>query len=197
MPSSDHPPPDGLFERLAKGERGALEEVCRIYGDRVASIARRKIWKRLRRRLETADIAQDAMVEFLRLPPGERFDSEAAFLAWVHRVVEHRVQSAARYWRADRRRAEREVSKGSSSSLADSHAERPSQILQAKEDMVRISVALAGLSSEDRKIMNSRLILKLPWDKVAASMEISPAAAQMRYHRARQRLSAALKNSSA
>jgi RNA polymerase sigma factor (sigma-70 family) len=193
----DQPPPDGLFERLARGERGAIEEVCRIYGDRVASIARRKIWKRLRRRLETADVAQDAMVEILRLPPGERFDSEAAFLAWVHRVVEHRIQSAARYFCAERRRADREVSRRSSWSLADPQAARPSELMQANEAAERMSVALAGLSSEDRQIVTSRLLLKLPWKKVAASMEISPAAAQMRYLRARQRLSAVLKESSA
>src|SRR5262245_3241931 len=133
MPTTDLRPTEGLFERLARGDRGALEEVCRIYGDRVASIAHRKIWKRLRRRLETGDIAQDAMIELLRLPPGERFDSEAAFLAWIHRVVENRVIAAARYWIADRRNLDREVRLRSSWSPVDPLTGRPSQLLQARE----------------------------------------------------------------
>ncbi len=183
---------DSLFERLGRGEAGSLDELCRLYGSTVTSIARRKLWKKLRARVETDDIAQEAMVEVLRAAPHERFESEEAFLRWVRSVVDHRILQEARRWHAGCRRADREVFMPTDWDAEDPQAERPSQVAQRCETMESVSMALARLSRDDREVIVSRLILKLPWEKVARSIGGSKEAAQMRFIRARRRLSALL-----
>ncbi len=183
---------DALFERLARGEAGAMEEVCRRYGERVMRIARRRLRDELRGRLETADLAQEAMVAVIRRAPRYRFESEGAFLGWVNRLVEETIIDAARRFRAARRSSRKEVPLDQALEAADPRGERPSQIFERGETSDRILMALAGLRPSDRQVVTSRLFLKLGWKDVALAMGTTREAAQMRYRRARQRLASVL-----
>src|SRR5688500_3345974 len=89
---------DGLFTRLSVGEPAALEEVCRRYGPRVASIVRRRMGRKLRAREETADLVQETMAAVVQAAPGAVFSTEADFLRWVRALAEKRVLHAARHW---------------------------------------------------------------------------------------------------
>lgn len=180
-------PAEGFLTALALGERDAVEEVYRRYGERVARMVRRRLGSSLRARMETADVAQDAMLDVMRSAGRLRFDSEAAFLRWIRISVERRIIKAARYWRA-RRRSRREVPFLEEGQEMDSRAERPSQIVMREETMEQLSAALASLSPSDREVIVSRLLLEMPWAAVAASLGASVEAAQMRFIRARGRL---------
>ena len=195
MPEKPAEPLAGLFERLARGDSAALEEVCRRYGSKVADIARRHLGPALHKRLETADVAQEALMEIVRASSGVRFKTEEAFLCWAHGIVEHSVARAARYWRAARRKAEREVSLGTGKGDVDPRSERPSQVLARKEQTARISQAISSLPKSYRDVVISRLLLSLPWAAVARSLGTTESAAQMRLTRARRRLAALLRSS--
>ncbi len=184
--------PDPLFHRLSRGEPGAIDELCLRYGPRVASIARSRLGRSLRARLETADVAQEAMIDILKAAPGENFRCEAEFLRWVGVVVEHKIIQIARHWRRVRRRMSREKPITGSGSWLDPRAERPSQILERRETVERFSLALAALEPRDRAVIISRLLLELPWSRVAQALGASEEAAQMRFTRVRRRLRIAL-----
>ncbi len=125
-------------------------------------------------------------MEILRAAPQSHFSSEKDFLGWVTVVVERRVLNAAAYWRAATRQ-------GSPLPLtrvrqADRKAERPSQIVLRREEVDRLSLALAHLPRLDRQIIIARALLELSWDDVAESLKMKKVAAQMRFTRARRRL---------
>jgi RNA polymerase sigma factor (sigma-70 family) len=181
-----------LFERLARGEPGTIDEVCRRYGPRVAAIARRKMGGRLRGRIETADLVQESMVDIVRDAPRERFSSEAGFLRWATVVVEHTIIGEARRWGGVRRGADGGVGTDGRDAV-DPFGETPSRIVRRRETSEKISEALALLSSDDRRMVIARMILGLRWADVAASLGSSVAAVQMRFSRARRRLAGILR----
>lgn len=177
-----------LFFRLAEGQRGAFEEVYRLYGERVAQIARGLLGRPLRRRVETADVVQTVLAALLRSKGSLRFDSEAAFLHWIQVVTERKILRLARHWTAEKRSVDREVAFDDQVGLEDGRAETPTRILERKETAERLTLALACLPPADRGIAISRLFLKLPWSAVGGTLGISEEAAQMRYVRVRRKL---------
>ena len=183
---------DSVFERLARGDPTAVQEICVRYGERVTKIARRRLGAALRARLETADISQDAMVEILRVASHARFRSEEDFLGWINVIVERRVLHAAAYWRAAKRKGESPLPV-TRAHQADRNAELPSQIVLRREEVDRLSVALAELPGPDRQIIIARALLELSWDDVAVSLKMRKTAAQMRFTRARRRLAKLLR----
>ncbi len=177
-----------LFERLSRGDPEAFREVYARYGARVAAIARHRIGRRLRARLETVDLTQEAWAAVACEAPNVAFANERQFLGWIEGIVERRALREARRWSAQRRRFEREVAGTDAASCPDARAERPSQVLLVKEATARVSVALARLESDDRRVVVLRLLLDLPWREVAAALGVAEECAQMRFTRARRRL---------
>jgi RNA polymerase sigma-70 factor, ECF subfamily len=192
MERGDRGAPHDLFERLSRGEPGAIDEVCRRYGPRVAAIARRKMGGRLRGRIETADVVQESMADIVRDASRSRFPSEAAFLRWTTAVVEHTVLDEVRRWDGARRGFGLEI-EADGRDGTDPFGETPSRIVRRRETSEKISEGLALLSSSDRKVVIARMILELKWADVAASLGSSVAAAQMRFGRARGRLAGILR----
>jgi RNA polymerase sigma-70 factor (ECF subfamily) len=189
-------PEAALFDGLSGGDERALREVCRRYGPRVAAIAHRRLGPRLRAHVETADIVQTSLLEVARSSGRVRFDSERAFLVWVRRVVERKILRAARHWAAGRRDPVRETNLGAlgPDDIEDPWSEHPGQILERKEALDSISVAVASLPRRDRDVVIQRLLLRLPWQAVAGVLGTSVDAAQMRFVRARRRLARALRS---
>jgi RNA polymerase sigma factor (sigma-70 family) len=181
------PPPSSLFERLACGDTAALNEVCLRYGSRVYNLAHRSLRGALRARLESGDVAQDSMAAVIRDAPRCRFPSEAAFLGWVRRVVEHRILALAKP-----RRAPCDAAYGDDAPRADPCAQTPSAIVMHREEGDSVARALADLPQDDRALMIARAVLKLPWDAIARSCNRNQAALQMRYLRLRRQLAAIL-----
>src|SRR5688572_20449108 len=98
-----------LLAGLVRRDPAAREEFCRRYGPRVEKMVRRRLGPLLRSRFETADLAQEAMVDMLEAAIGCEFENEAAFLGWAQGVVEHRILQTARHCGAARRSPLREV----------------------------------------------------------------------------------------
>ncbi len=144
------PPTTSLFEGLSLADDAAMSEIRRRYGPRVWRIARRGLHAR------------------------STFMSEAAFLAWVRRIVEHRILAAAKP-RAFRRRG----------------PSAPRPVCEEGDDSV--ARALSDLAPDDRALLITRAILNVPWDAIARSCGDTQAPLQSRYAQLRRRLAAILK----
>ena len=84
------------FERLLAGLRAgdpaAIDTVCRRYGGFLRVAVRRHLHPRLRPRFDSVDVVQDVWLSFLTIPPERlQFDKEQDFIAYLGRVVYHRV----------------------------------------------------------------------------------------------------------
>jgi len=177
-----------LFARLSRGDRSAFDEVHARYGARVAAIARRSIGPRLRTRLETMDLTQEAWAAVACDPPAVPFSGERDFLGWIAGIVERRALREARRWMRQRRQSEREAAGADPALHIDRRAARPSQIVLREEAAGRMNAAVARLEKEDRDVILLRHVLGLPWRDVAAALGITQECAQMRCTRARRRL---------
>lgn len=91
---------NSLFDRLARGEEGSVDDLCRRYEGWVAKAVRRRMGRALRSRLEAMDLAQEVMIHVIRDAPGCRFPTEGHFCAWLGVVVERRILREARRWRS-------------------------------------------------------------------------------------------------
>jgi RNA polymerase sigma-70 factor (ECF subfamily) len=176
-----------LFHRLARGEARAFEEVHARYGARVAAIAHRQLGAKLRARIETADLTQEAWLAIARTA-SLSFDDEPQFLAWVESIVERRVLREARRWRAQRRRLDREIVGVDLSAQYDRRAERPSHRIRREEAADQVASAILCLQDDFRRVIILRDLLELPWRAVAAALGVNEECAQMRHTRARRRL---------
>jgi RNA polymerase sigma factor (sigma-70 family) len=185
------PPPASLFERLSHGDPEAMEEICHRYGARVYHLARRRLHGALRARLETGDVAQESMAAVIRDAPRCTFPSEAAFLGWVRRIVEHKILVLAKRHRRSRQCVRNSV-RIDGAPRTDPRAESPSSIIMRREARDGVAQALTELPDDDRALMIARAVLKLPWEVIARSRGQSQAALQMRYMRLRRDLASIL-----
>ena len=78
---------------LAKGgNEPALEQLCRVYGERVRRIIRLRMGKELRSRLESMDMVQDVLMCALRDLGDFTYISEGDFLRWLWTIAENRIR---------------------------------------------------------------------------------------------------------
>lgn len=68
---------------------------------------------------------------------------------------------------------------------------------ELEEPDLDVRDALASLPARDRRVLELRVVDELPYDEIAERLQIAPAAARMRVHRALRLLGARLKGSAA
>jgi RNA polymerase sigma-70 factor (ECF subfamily) len=81
-----------LLSGLRAGDPAAIDTVCRRYGGFLRAAVRRQLHPRLRPRFDSVDVVQDVWLSFLNIPRERlQFDKEQDFVAYLGRVVYHRV----------------------------------------------------------------------------------------------------------
>lgn len=189
------PPPDPseqrLLERLRGGEESAFSELVRANMAMMLGTARRI--------LRSEDEARDAVQEaFLQAFRGlDRFQGEAPLSAWLRRIA---INASLMRLRARRRRPEIAVEEllprfrddGHRVDPGDSWA--PSAIAEIEREETRAFVReqIDRLPEQYRSVLLLRDIEDLDTQEAAAVLGITPGAAKVRLHRARQALRALL-----
>lgn len=187
------------MSRVQAGETSAAEELCRRYQDRVFAAVRIRLGQGLRRKLESCDIVQEAMIGAIRGMDAFEHRSEGAFLGYVNQIVENRIRDAAKHWNAQRRDLEKEVALASGGMSAgpaegrvvDPHVATPSKIACFNEDLARLEQAMDRLeeeSTEQRELIIAVQLEGRTYRELAEQYEISSDAVRMRVNRALDRL---------
>ncbi|MCA8960189.1 MAG: sigma-70 family RNA polymerase sigma factor [Planctomycetes bacterium] len=176
-----------LVERLRTGSDAAVEEALRYYGGRLLAVARRI--------LKDEHLAQDALQDaFIMAMNGlDRFDGRSRFGTWLYRIV---VNAALMKLRKKSHKHEVPVGEHLPFFLDDGHrrgspgtwGDAPERIAESHElrDMVLGTIAL--LPEDYRTIILLRDIEELNTQESADILGITPGAAKVRLHRARQAL---------
>lgn len=182
---------DAAADRLLQRHRGALRRLVAMRMDRAMS-----------RRVDASDIVQDVLLEASRRLADYLCDPQMPFHLWLRQMAKDRMIDLHRRHRAQRRDvgrerplAQRSYADRSSFDLAGELQDAeltPAAAALRKELEQRFFEALEQLDENDREVILMRHVEHLGNSEVAEALDLSTAAAGMRYVRALRRLRALL-----
>jgi RNA polymerase sigma-70 factor (ECF subfamily) len=191
-----------IVARARQGDEHALAALFRSHEPRLVRMVELRLDKRLRSRLDPADIVQDAWVEIVRRFDEWRRQDRLPLHVWMRLITGQSLLVAERRHSAHMRDAMRDAPQRpsrpnvSSASVVDAFvdtATSPSQAALREELRSRVRAAIEDLDEIDREIVAMRHFEGLTNEDAAAELDIEPSAASMRFLRALVRLRPALK----
>ncbi|MHC4192435.1 MAG: sigma-70 family RNA polymerase sigma factor [Planctomycetota bacterium] len=174
---------------LAKeGDNSALEQLCRVYGERVRRIIRLRMGKEIRPRLDSVDLVQDALLSALGGLGDFTYKNEGDFLRWLARIAQNALRDSLDKLHAAKRDIRREVrldnyGPTTGSGFVGTHrpvdATTPSVIMSKKEDLDKLERAIDELKPEYRKVIVLTKIEGLSYKEIGDRLSKSPDAVRM------------------
>jgi len=153
---------------------------------------RKRLGPLLRRKAETNDIVQDAMVQFLRYGPSVLVSDSRHFRALIVKIVENSLRNKYDWFTARRRAISREnpLPPDTVLHLDPPHdsVDRPSQLAQRHEHEAWVRLGLELIDLEGSEIIILRQWDNLSYAAIGERLGISAEAARARYGRAVMRL---------
>ncbi len=180
-----------LLQQLNAGDDRALAELYSRYVSRVLACVRARLGGELRRRVESWDIVQDAMLASLKNVRTFEFPNDGAFLNWWSKIVENRIRDQLDFHHAARRDHRREVrveggetTSAGMSILAERKLPTPSQLLILSEQFGLLERALDRLPEETRELIVAIKLEGRSYQDLAQEQGKSPDAIRMQVNRA-------------
>jgi len=162
---------------LAKGgDDSALEQLCRVYGERVRRIIRLRMGTDIRPRLDSMDLVQDALVSALGGLKDFTYKNEGDFLRWLSRITQNELRDNLDKIYTDKRDIRKEVRPenygpttggGFVGSPGPIEATTPSVIMSKKEDLDKLEKAIDQLKSDYREVIVLAKIDGLSYKEIA------------------------------
>jgi len=176
-----------LVAGLRRGEEWAFETMVKTHAPRLLAVARRLV----RDEEDARDVVQDAFLAAFR--SFSRFKGESRIGTWLHRIV---VNGALMRLRTRRRKPEEPIEPLLPTFSADGHHRarvlewRPPQEaeLERNETRALLQACISRVPEGHRTILILRDVEELDTAEAARLLGITPAAAKIRLHRARQAL---------
>jgi RNA polymerase sigma-70 factor (ECF subfamily) len=195
----------GLLAGVQGADQDALAALFARHRDRLGRMVEFRLDPRLRRRVSTSDVLQEAYIDALKRLPHFQADPEVPFFIWLRTVtVQRLIEVHRQHLGAQARNAARDVSlaggagiEACSEMMAELFGDltSPSQAAQRGEIMAHVREALDRLDPMDREVLALRHFEELSNHEVAALLGIQTAAASKRYVRAIERLRDVLEQS--
>jgi len=189
---------------LAKeGDPFAVDQLCRIYGEKIRRIIRLRIDRKLRPKIDSVDIVQDALVQALAGLENFTYKDEGDFLRWLSKIAENKLRDILDKFHADKRDIRREIpfkeietnTEGGSFGVdGPLQTTTPSVLLARKEQFDRLESAIDHLKPEYREVIFLSRIERLSHEEIALRMGKSKGAVAMLLSRALVALTAAYEN---
>ena len=148
---------------LAKeGDDSALEQLCRVYGERVRRIIRLRMGKEIRSKLDSMDLVQDALLSALGGLGDFTYKNEGDFLRWLSKITQNALRDNLDKLYTDKRDIRKEVRLESYEPTTGSgfvgtpgaiEATTPSLIMSKKEDLDKLEKAIDELKPDYREVI--------------------------------------------
>ncbi len=148
---------------LAKaGDNSALDQLCKVYGERVRRIIRLRMGSEIRPRLDSMDLVQDALLLALGGLGDFTYKNEGDFLRWLSRITQNALRDNLDKLYTDKRDIRKEVRLESYEPTTGSgfvgtpgaiEATTPSVIMSKKEDLDKLEKAIDELKPDYRKVI--------------------------------------------
>jgi len=148
---------------LAKeGDRTALNQLYKVYAERVRWIVRFRMSKELRSKLESMDLVQDTLLHALGGLDDFTYKSEGDFIRWLSKIAENELRGSLKRLHADKRDIRKEVRLATYGPATGDQSFRisgpievntPSVIMSKKEDLSKLEEAIDQLKSEYKEVI--------------------------------------------
>lgn len=186
-----------LLRRAKGGDKRALNDLYTRFGERLRTVVRFRLGPRLRSRMESCDVVQEAFLASLRHIEQAQFASSGAFFHWLVKLAENRIRDQADHLAAKKRDAARErpleAQQPATDSVFGPIAElatfgTPSQAAVRAEDLDRLEAAIDALPADQKDALLLVRYEGLTLDEAGKKMDRSPDAVRMMVARAIIRL---------
>ena len=176
-----------------KGDKTALEKLCRVYGERVHWIVRFRMGREIRSKLDSMDLVQDAFVSALEDLGDFSYKDEGDFLRWLSGIVENRIRDNIKRLHADKRDIHKEVplrnrvpstEKSFAGAPGPVVTTTPSVIVSKGEDLDKLDKAINKLTPEYREVIILKKIEGLSYKEIGNKLGKSADAVGMLVSRA-------------
>ncbi len=134
---------------LAKnGDKTALNQLYKVYMERVRWMLRLRMSKELRSKLESMDLVQDTLIHALNGLDDFTYRNEGDFVRWLSKIAENELRGSLKKLHADKRDIRKEVQLDNYGSTTAGgivgtpgpiQATTPSVIMSKKEDLDKLS----------------------------------------------------------
>lgn len=188
-----------LLDEARTGETVAVDRLLGEFREPLRQVINLRLDPVLARRVDASDIVQDVLleanqrlIEYLKNPA-------MPFHLWLRHLAQDRIiDTHRRHRQAQRRSIDREQAIQAPAWANDSSVQLVSQLIDAEQTPAsaaihqelqrRLNDALTQLNEDDRDIILMRHHEQLSNQDVAAALEVTEAAASMRYLRALRKL---------
>lgn len=182
-----------LIEQAHAGSNtasGRLLEGCRRY---LLLIANDALDSGLRPKGGASDLVQDTFILAQRDFARFKGTTEQELLAWLKKILVHRVANNARSYGTDKRKVDREISLDLDAgfwrpALGEVLSGPADVALDRDEQAARLTAAVARLPKHLREVIEMRTWQQLSFPEIAARLEINSDAVRKQWARAVQRL---------
>jgi RNA polymerase sigma-70 factor (ECF subfamily) len=179
------------MERWNAGDTSAFERLLELHGEWLRRHVRARLGPALKSKLESMDVVQDTLLEFLKSGPRFVIDDADKFRGLMARVIENRIRDRRDWFTAQCRAMGREERR--SASIADltyagRSQSRPDAVAERNEWETLVRLALLLLEPDDRDVVVMRQWEELQFEEIGVRLGIEPDAARMRFNRALPRL---------
>lgn len=176
------------LERLHKGKRDGLETLLNRHLGWIQNHVRRRLGPKLRRMIDSSDVVQEAVVEFLQYGPRFLVSDENHLRALLARIVENVLRDKNDWYAARRREMALERPLPPDTVLCldrkKGSVKTPSKSAQRHEEEAWIRLGIELLDPEDREVLVFRQWDNLSFVEIGERLNLSSGAAWMRHSRA-------------
>lgn len=186
-----------LVKSMSSGDPGAIGALMVKYQDKIHRLARIKLGQKLRSKMESMDIVQDALLKALESIKDsavdgrpKSFSSEPELLAWLYRIVESRIVDAGRHFGAFKRDVSSEVPMDDTDMrpMVDRQTAARRNPALDWEDVILLESLLDRLEEEERDLLIDRDIYGCSFQEMAKHRGKTADALRMKYHRVKFKL---------
>ena len=179
---------------LAKdGDESALDQLCRVYSERVRWMVRLRMNKELRSKLESMDLAQDVLIHALRGLGDFTYKNEGDFIRWLSKIAQNALRDNLDKLHADKRNVRKELPLDGYRSTTNSRfvgspgpidITTPSMIMSRREDLAKLEKAIDMVKPEYREVIVLTKIEGLSYREIGDRLTKSDDAVRMLLSRA-------------
>ncbi len=190
---------DRLLDDARNGEPGAVDKLLGEFRDPLRKVIGMRLDPAVARRVDASDIVQDVLIEANQRLTEYLKKPDMPFHLWLRHLAQDRIIDTHRRHRlAQRRSVDREQATARPAWTDESSVSLVAQLIDTErtptseairmELQRRLTDAIDKLSDDDREIILMRHHESLSNQEVAHAMQLTEAAASMRYLRALRRL---------
>lgn len=193
---------NNLIAAAKSGDSTARDRLLAESRSYLGTLAQARIEPWMKAKFDASDLIQQTMIEAHEALDQFDGDSEAAWKAWLKKMMQHNVQDAVRHYKqADKRDVRRErradVSNDDGQRMQIAGDDPTASRLAANEERdSELLQAVAALPEDYRRVLVLRTIEKRSFEEVAEQMDRSVPATQMLWTRAVRKLEESLRDRS-